>query len=54
MDKYKKRHNARVVAAQILYIAIMDRESLWHDSLRTLTTLEQTKNTITNNKTCSI
>ena len=46
MDKYKKRHNARVVAAQILYISIMDRESLWHDSLRTLTTLEQTKNTI--------
>jgi transcription termination factor NusB len=43
MDKYKKRHNARITAAQTLYMTIIDRSTQWHESLDTLSTLEETK-----------
>jgi len=43
MDKYKKRHNARIIAAQVLYISAIDPEALWHESLQTLSTLSTLK-----------
>ncbi len=43
MDTYKKRHNARIAAAQALYTIIIDSTAQWDEALNALSTLEETK-----------
>ncbi len=46
MDKYKKRHNARIAAAQVLYTTIIDKSAQWHDSLRALSLVDETRGSV--------